>query len=709
MCYERTYFQGFIVTVAAANAKNNKKKAPTIATINANGKPRVEHVHGTSVEDLLESDFESSSQRQERLDLMFSTRDSNNNTSQMIAPPPARKRELVDSYIRKPRYSVRRVALLCGWINSLRVWPNEVSILTLHREMVSGVLLARIVKELNPEVQFLHLYEKALAKKAALENLEQALGHIWRSKSLNNSRIPTAAEIYSGDASKTAILFNELFGAYVQKPLFKNAGKMLRWYNAVLKQYQRPLPGYVLEDGDVAGVWPHFQSGTALFCILYHFFGTTTVGAGSNAQRLDPLRISGAPASICDFRDNLLYVFDLLRLLGVYVIWPAEDWITNPDTEFVLLQLSFIYEKLRLLQCALPPAQGDRPGLASGPNGEAIVVGLVFSDAPAKLKFIPKTRKAVRLGYDQDSMPLLPVDRVIVNPRFVSHGYLPRGMLSKDVTIGQVEANLKETRIHVDRGNWNSRTAVVTEKEQTTGAHLVQILRDHHRSGDSTSDGYSTTGASSKFTDSSRISPNNKGGNNKAQFNNTIGELTGSPTKTVKNDLEDNAKEIASLIKALEEEMNVAQQEIKSVEENLASRYMDLENASRNISAQHYASQLEILENEREDLESEKLRLKEYFARKLALIKARKEEQNRRSMEVKKAENLAATNKLANATSKGASLKRAQSSSKLPSSAQNVKQAEKGWIKLSSKMNTHNFHLRTKQEASSAIFQVSCL
>lgn len=646
---------------------------------------------------------------------MFNTRD-NTNTA-LVPAPPTRKRELVDSYIRKPRYSVRRVALLCGWINSLRIWPNEVSILTLHREMCSGVLLARIVKELNPEVQFLHLHEKALAKKAALENLEQALGHIWRSKSLNNSRIPTAADIYSGDASKTAILLNELFGVYVQKPLFKSATKMLRWYNAVLKQYQRPLPAYVLDDGDLAGVWPHFQSGTALFCILYHFFGTMTVGTGSNAQRLDPLRISGAPASICDFRDNLLYVFDLLRLLGVYVMWPAEDWITNPDTEFVLLQLSFIYDKLRLLQCALPPAQGDHPGLASGPNGEAIVVGLVFSDAPAKLKFIPKTRKAVRLGYDQDSMPLLPVDRVIVNSRFVSHGYLPRGMLSKDVTVNQVETNLKETRINVNRGNWNSRTAFVTEKEHTAGAHLVQILRDHHRSDTSNNDGYSTLGgaSSSRLNDSSRarMSPNNKGSsdNNRAQFRNAIGELTGtnnnSPTKTAKKDLEENTKEIASLIKALEEEMNVAQQEIKSFEENLANRYMELENASRNISAQHYASQLEILENERDDLESEKLRLKEYFARKLALIKARKEEQNRRVMEVKKAENLAATNKLANTQNKAAaSLKRTQSSSKLLSGAQNVKQAEKGWIKLSSKMNTYNFHLRTKQEASSAIFQV---
>lgn len=33
-------------------------------------------------------------------------------------------------------------------------------------------------------------------------------------------------------------------------------------------------------------------------------------------------------------------------------------------------------------------------------------------------------------------------------------------------------------------------------------------------------------------------------------------------------------------------------------------------------------------------------------------------------------------------------------------------QAEKGWIKLSTKMDTHNFHLKNKQAVSVAAFQV---
>ena len=47
------------------------------------------------------------------------------------------------------------------------------------------------------------------------------------------------------------------------------------------------------------------------------------------------------------------------------MLWTVEAWITYPDTEFVLLQLSYVYELLKDRQCVLPPAQGDVPGLVS--------------------------------------------------------------------------------------------------------------------------------------------------------------------------------------------------------------------------------------------------------------------------------------------------------------------------------------------------------
>lgn len=443
------------------------------------------------MEDLLEEDFDLvNTSGKDQLDMMFNSKTTGAHLvgSSVVGagepgPAPRRRAELAESHIRKPQYSVRRVTLLCEWINSLHIWPNPITIPTLHREICNGLLLARIVKTLNPAAQFVNLNEKALAKKPALENLEQALGHIWRSKSLNNSRIPTANDIYVGNTSKTAILLNELFGAYVQKPLYKSAVKILRWYHSILRQYNRPMPASTFEEGDLSTVWPHFQSGTALFCVIYHLFGPNLVGSSNAGRvRVDPLRVAGNPTSICDFRNNLFYVFTLLEALSVDVIWTPEDWISNPDTEFIMLQLSYIYEAFKHKQSALPPAQGSTAGMTSGPNGEPLVVGMIFLDSrPANARLTTSIRKAVLLGHNSDSMPLLPVDRGGKTSRFIS-SVCPMGMVSNNAQLAQISVSLRENRLYKERTGWNQSVAKYKEaKETTKGSEVVALLREHNK------------------------------------------------------------------------------------------------------------------------------------------------------------------------------------------------------------------------------------
>jgi hypothetical protein len=562
--------------------------------------PRIDRVKGTSVEDILENDYETSVERKEKIDQMFQVREQSNIAAQV--PPPQRRKELIDTYLRKPKYSVRRVTLICEWVNTLRVWPRRLTILSLHKEMCNGMLLANVFKTLKPDIQYVNLHEKAMIKKAAVGNLDQVLGHIWRSKSLNNSRIPSAEDIFSGNTAKTAILLNELFSVYILRPLFKNALKILKWYNSILKQYLRPLPEYIFEEGDLSGVWPHFQSGTALFCVLFHFYGATTIGKGSSTQRIDPLRIAGDPTSICDFRSNLVYAFSLLETLGIDVLWTAEDWISNPDTEFVMYQLSIIYDHLYMKQCTLPPAHGDKPGLTSGANGEALVIGLIFSDAPANLKFLPKTRKAVRLGHDADSMSLIPVDQSYINPRFLANGILPQGMISKNAKIAQKPADFKESRVHTERNDWNARTTVRTEKENFSGAHLEGLLREQHK--------VQLENQSFSITSTSHV---NRGKMTKLRALLPLGPESSKDEFSVNMDNmkshEEISKEIAHMVKALEDEMNKTRMRIKEFEENLADRYLQLEESANVCSIQEYESALADLDNERNELETEKKRL----------------------------------------------------------------------------------------------------
>ncbi|CAM9149832.1 unnamed protein product, partial [Ectocarpus fasciculatus] len=290
------------------------------------------------------------------------------------------RKVLIDSKLQKPLYSVRRVKQLCKWVTSMHVWSSPITIQNLHSELCSGVLLCRIMQVVVPGTQFLHLNEKALSKKPALENLENGLGVIWRSKCVNNSRVPAAIDIFTGNASKIAIMLQEVFEVYVQRPLYKIAPKMFNWYDSILRQYSRSLPREIFTEGNLAGLWSHFQSGFAIFCILYHLHGNVTVGEGASAVRIDSMRIYADPSNIVEFRSNITYIFSILAALNIEVIWDLQDWISYADTEFVVLQLFYIYEVLQSRQCSLPPAQGTSAGVTSGANGEPQVTGMIYAD-----------------------------------------------------------------------------------------------------------------------------------------------------------------------------------------------------------------------------------------------------------------------------------------------------------------------------------------
>ena len=104
------------------------------------------------------------------------------------------------------------------------------------------------------------------------------------------------------------------------------------------------------------------------------------IGEGANVINIDPMRIISKPTNAIEVRSNIIYVFTLLRTLKIEVVWDVMDWITYPDTDFVLLQLFYIYDALKARHCSLAPAMGNTAGVTSGPNGEPLVVGMIFCD-----------------------------------------------------------------------------------------------------------------------------------------------------------------------------------------------------------------------------------------------------------------------------------------------------------------------------------------
>lgn len=601
----------------------NKNDASSRAYIFPDDDPAKEkHIKGTSVEELLQGSNSLPINRAE-LDRIFTPLERRQTTYGVgrTRRVRQRRRELIDSHIKKPTYSIRRVKQLAQWINSLHVWPHQITITNLHKQFCNGLLLANLMKVFIPNLEILHLNEKALAEKPAIDNIEKVLGCIWRSKSVNNSRVPKASEIYNGNVTKLVILLQELFDVYMRKPLYGRVEKLFKWYTSILRQYELPIPIEVFTERDLSDIWPHFQTGTALFCVIYHFHGPIAVGSGANAIRIDPLRVTAEPRSISEFRANVNYVFSLLRALNIEVFWEVDDWITHPDTEFILIQLGNVYEAFKHKQCSLPPAQGTIAGVTSGPNGEPRVVGLVFADTLLSNRVsVERMARTVLLGSGEDALPLLPIDNSgLVDFRYYS-AICPQGLLSfmkTSVKIMHATVSLKGSTSS-QANDWNGSSAVVSVNRETNKDEgLLNLLRSHNKRSESQDVLYGTSKMSKKAPDETSsvfglqlLSAPINVSKSASVYNYSL-SMADIQSENQLNEMLD--KQYKDMLRTLDEDMKQSTQELDSQESDLEARYTELETISDRVSESDYERILNQLDSERKMLESEKYRIEVSF------------------------------------------------------------------------------------------------
>jgi hypothetical protein len=98
------------------------------------------------------------------------------------------RQEVIDEKIKVPRYSVFQVRLLCGWLNSLHLWHRVIEVENIQAEVRTGVLLVRLVQTLDPHSVFVNVTQRVMSAKPAIENIEQVLGNVLRSKKINTNR-----------------------------------------------------------------------------------------------------------------------------------------------------------------------------------------------------------------------------------------------------------------------------------------------------------------------------------------------------------------------------------------------------------------------------------------------------------------------------------------------------------------------------------------
>jgi hypothetical protein len=282
-----------------------------------------------------------------------------------------------------------------------------------------------------------------------------------------------------------------------------------------------------------------------------------------------------------------------LRAINIPVLWDVEDWITYPDTEFIVLQLFYVFNVLQHKQCSLPPAQGTNAGVTSGPNGEPMVSGMVYADTRAvNSKAYQRKRRTVLLGTGEDALPVLPID-TSGDSQGLYREVCPLGLLSNNVKIVHAAYEVKGQRAVSERKQWNSSVMDIMVQNQF-GSMQPDVLKMCNNS---------TPAA---------MSPQNKSIVTSAKKNDersTPASFSAQSTTPVRKDQRADMSEIALAMEELETEMTLSQKEIDSLEDELVNRYTALEAKAGTMDPSDFNNRLNSLEKERMLLEEERYKL----------------------------------------------------------------------------------------------------
>jgi hypothetical protein len=558
---------------------------------------------------------------------------------------------LLKSHLKKPKISVRKLIQYLRWVNMLKVWPKPLDLQTIHIDLCNGLLLCRLMAKLVPGTTFVNLHKRPLSRKPALANIEQALSVIWRGGRVNNSRIPSALDIYTGKTDKITIMISEIFEVYVIRPLIKQAApSMLNWMNIVLKQYSRPIaPGSM--TAPFPKLFPHFTSGVSLFCLIFHFTGPSEIKHKHGTVKVDPTRMFETPISLDEYRSNVEYVFQILAALRIETFWTPDEFINFHDSDFLLLQLYKIYSFFVDKRCALPPAQGDTPGVSADMNGEPVVTGLHFKQVGDQ-KDRDLTSSDVLIGNGNRMTVKAPVvvrDATTLPPHF------PPGLICANTFDVPGVTHEAPIRPVLDDGDADKGILLNADKRRQSffklnaASHFVVEKKDD---------------ASDFFAES----PMNSSYGSDA-LNSSFGTNGGG------------AEDIAAALEKLSLEREKGEEKLSEKEFVLEKEYTKVEMQASMMPASLFDEKFDALEDERVALEEEreafenKCNEKEAILRATPIMESPRRESTMRSPMTKQ-------QKVADEERK--------------------KSMESGWIKATRKTNTQNAAMAKKQQESEA-------
>ena len=564
------------------------------------------------------------------------------------------RKELLETHMKKPKVSVRKLAQYMRWINLLKIWPKPLELNSLHIDLCNGLLLCRLMKALVPSTAYVNLHKRPLSRRPAIANIEQALSVIWRSGRVNNSRIPSAVDIYQGRTDKITILISEIYEVYVMRPLRKTVvPDMLSWMNIVLKQYGRALSSSAMK-APYADLFSHFTNGISMFCLIFHFMGRSNITSRSGVVTpVDASRIYAAPMNISEYRSNISEVFKILSALGIDVLWKVDEFINYHDTDFLLLQLYKIFSHFVDMRCALPPAHGTTTGVSADANGEPVVVGMQFRQVGDDIENNPITADVlIGNGMSQTvSAPIVVRDTTTLPPHF------PPGLVC-DTSYEQPSQSMEAPIAAAFASSRDAKKAALQNADKRRKSFAMLSAADTFVVEKSPKKGF-FEGRESFVVQS--------------EYDGVT--IAGS------------AADIEHAIAMLQGQFKEAEKDMVEKEKQLENAYTQLELQEKMLPETMYDRQLELLDERMDALELERKTMEESFEEKLTILRATP---------------IAAT---VGASPTASPRKASTMMGKKAKEADEARkrQMETGWISQTKSNKTHNANLKQRQEESETL------
>lgn len=245
------------------------------------------------------------------------------------------------------RVSPHDASRYCAWLNSLNVW-KPIAPSSLASSLRNGLLLCRLVSRLasphNVAYVLRHVHERPTSEALASSNLRQSL-HAIRVHDVRPSFVPDAPKLLTGkDTASSILLLREVCHVFAVRPAYRALRVALSWFDTILRASDRPLSASA-KRGDGASLWSAFRDGTAFAYVLFWFCGAQGVPEeGLPGVDVDALTKGS------NVRRVVSAVLSSLREAGVEVVWTADEFLSFPNDDFLVLQLWNVHRRFRFCQ-----------------------------------------------------------------------------------------------------------------------------------------------------------------------------------------------------------------------------------------------------------------------------------------------------------------------------------------------------------------------